>query len=144
MDSKILEFLKNHNVGVLTVLSSDNSPHSAVMHFSYNDEPFELFFSTKNTSKKCESLLDGKLVNASFVSGFSEEEWMTLQMDGEVKIVKEKEKIDMISEIHYSRNPSSKRYKDEPETCFLVFTPKWWRYSDFKSKPVVVISSDKN
>lgn len=143
MDNRILEFLKNHNVCTLTVLLSDGSPHSSVMHFSHSDDPFELYFSTKNTSKKCEALVGGGVVKASFASGFSEEEWATIQVDGEVKIVTEKEKADKIGEAHYAKNPSSKRYKDEPETCFLVFTPKWWRYSDFKSQPMVILSSDK-
>ncbi|MEK7498019.1 MAG: pyridoxamine 5'-phosphate oxidase family protein [Patescibacteria group bacterium] len=144
MDSRILEFLKTHNVSTLTVLLSDGTPHSAVMHFSHNNDPFELYFSTKNTSKKCEALLAGGSVKASFVSGLSEGEWVTLQVDGEVKIVTEKEKIDTISEAHYTKNPSSKRYKDEPETCFLVFNPKWWRYTNFKSQPLTIISSDND
>jgi len=140
MDNKILEFLKTHNVSTLTLQLSNGTPHAAVMHFSHKDDPFELYFATKTTSKKCDALLSGGSTKASFVTGFSEEEWVTLQMDGEVKIAKEN--LEEISEIHYTKNPSSKRYKDEPGACLLVFTPTWWRYSNFKDKPPTIISSD--
>jgi len=125
MDKKILDFLANHRVCSLTTLLKDNSPHAAALHYSHKSSPLELYFSTENTSKKCEALLDDKTLSASVVIGFSEEEWITLQLDGEIKIVAPDE-LEDIQSIHYLKHPDSAKYKDDPATIFLKFTPKWW------------------
>jgi hypothetical protein len=36
MDEKIIEFIRNNRISVLTTLLPDNIPHSATMHFAYN------------------------------------------------------------------------------------------------------------
>jgi general stress protein 26 len=137
MDKKIFSFLKKHRVGALTTVLKNGTPHAAALHFSHREEPFELYFSTENTSKKCEDLLTGKRGNASFVVGLSEEEWITLQMDGEIVIVSDKNELADIQKIHYKKHPSSEKYKDEPATVFLKFTPKWWRYTDYNTDTTI-------
>lgn len=69
MDQKVLDFLAKNNVGALTTLLEDGSPHSAALHYSHQDKPLMLFFSTENTSRKCQALLDGKSIKAAFVAG---------------------------------------------------------------------------
>ena len=141
MDQKILDFLASHRVCSLTTLLSDDSPHAAAMHYSHKDEPLELYFSTENTSRKCQALLNGKTTRASVVVGFSEEEWITLQMDGEVQAILDKDQLEKIYKIHYPKHPSSEKYKNDPATIFLKFTPSWWRYTDYNTKPPTIISS---
>lgn len=141
MESKILNFLNNHRLCSLTTLLSDGSPHAAVLHYSHEDKPLKLFFSTENTSRKCQALITGKPGKASVVVGFSEAEWITLQMDGEVHIV-EKEQLPQIYKIHYMKHPNSAKYKDDPATVFLAFLPKWWRYTDYNTKPPTILSSE--
>ncbi len=142
MDPKILEFLKNHRVCSLTTLLPDGSPHAAALHYSHQDSPLELYFSTENTSRKCLGLLKGETVKASVVVGFSEEEWITLQLDGEVQAVSDSEELGKIQAIHYAKHPGSAKYKDDPVTIFLKFNAAWWRYTDYNTCPVTVISSE--
>ncbi len=142
MDAKILEFLKSHRVCSLTTLLPDGSPHASALHFSHKGEPLELYFSTENTSRKCQGLLKGEVVKGSVVVGLSEEEWITFQIDGEVQAVLDAEELKKVQEIHYAKHPNSAQYKDDPATIFLKFTPKWWRYSDYNTKPMSVLSSE--
>lgn len=124
MDKKVLDFLASHRICSLTTLLSDGSPHAAALHYSHKDEPLELYFSTENTSRKCQALLDGKTVKASVVVGFSEEEWITLQMDGDVRAILDKNELTPIQTIHYAKHPT------------------WWRYTDYNTKPLTIISSE--
>jgi len=84
INTKILNFLKKHPVCSLTTLLKDGLPHAAAVHYSHNENPMQLYSSTDKNSKKCEALLDGNTTKASVVIGFSEKEWITLQMDGEI------------------------------------------------------------
>lgn len=143
MEAKIFDFLANHRVCSLTTLLNDGSPHAAALHYSNKNEPLELYFSTKNTSLKTQTLLDGKSTKASVVIGFSEEEWITLQMDGETKAVLDKNELRSVHAIHYAKVPDSEQYKDDPATIFLKFIPKWWRYTDYNTDPPTILVSNK-
>ena len=85
-------------------------------------------------SKKCQSLLEGEVGPASFVTGFSDEEWVTVQMDGEIKTVTDKDELVQIHAVYFVKNPGPEKYKDDPDTVFLKFTPNWYRYTEFKPK----------
>src|SRR5687768_16517515 len=107
MDSKIIEYLSKEKICSLTTTLSDNTLHAAALHFSYKDEPFEMYFSTENTSRKCSGMLNGEIVNAAVVVGFSEEEFKTLQLDGDVQIVSDADELLKVHEVHYFKHPSS-------------------------------------
>lgn len=143
MDQKILDFLTKHHVCSFTTLLPNGFPHSAALHYSHTDNPLVLYFSTENTSRKCQGLLDGQTVKGSFVVGFSEEEWITIQMEGDVTAVLDKTELERIQKIHYAKHPNSEKYKDEPETIFLAFTPSWWRYTDYNTNPLTILSSEQ-
>ncbi|MBW7944828.1 pyridoxamine 5'-phosphate oxidase family protein [Patescibacteria group bacterium] len=142
MNQDALRLLDKHPVCSLTTLLKDGSPHAAAVHFSYSAEPLELYFSTSRTSKKCEALLDGSATKASVALGFSEEEWLTLQLDGEIKSVTDPAELSRIQTIHYAKHPRAAKFKDDPETLFLKFTPTWWRYTDYNTVPETVVSSE--
>jgi len=142
MDKKILEFLTKHRVCSLTTMLPGGTPHAAALHYSHTDEPLELHFSTENTSRKCNGLLKGEIVKGSVVVGFSEEEWITFQMDGEVSAITDKDELGKVQKIHYPKHPNSEKYKDDPATIFLKFTPAWWRYTDYNTDPLMIISSE--
>lgn len=140
MEKIILEYLAREKVGALTVLLPDGTVHGAAMHFSHSSSPLELYFSTENTSKKTQGLVSGGKTKASVVLGFSEKEWITLQMDGEVEAILDKAELSGVQIKHYAKHPTSAKYKDDPATIFLKFTPTWWRYTDFNTNPVTILS----
>ena len=144
MDSKILDFITSHRVCSLTTLLKDGSPHAGALHYSHKSKPLEFYFSTENTSHKTQALLDGKFTKASVVIGFSEQEWITLQMDGEIKVIVDNDELQSIHAIHYAKIPDAKQYKDYPATLFLKFIPTWYRYTDYNTKPPLIITSEKN
>lgn len=126
------DFLAKQPIGCLAIMVKD-APHTAAIHFSHTSEPFRLYFQTAQDSKKCASLLNGETVPASFTAGFSEEEWKTIQIDGLIRLIHDDEREDFETSF-YAKNPGSKKYAGD-HSAFLVFTPNWWRFSDFNTRP---------
>jgi general stress protein 26 len=135
MNPKIINLLQTERVCVLSTLLSDGSPHNAAMHFAFQENPLALYFSTHFGNRKLEGLNAGRF-QASVCVGFSETDWTTLQMDGQI------EKADPIfaKNLILSKYPESEKHMDD-QTVFLKFTPAWWRYTDFKASPPLTISS---
>ena len=144
MEQVVLDFLSKERVCSLTTLLKDGSPHAAALHFSHKDSPLELYFSVERTSRKCEAIMDANMVKGSVVVGFSEVEWITLQMDGDVSTILDEDELKSVQAVHYAKHPDSEKYKDDPATLFLKFIPKWWRYTDFNTKPETIYSSKSN
>ena len=138
----VLRFIDQHRVGVLSVLLKDGSPHGATVHFSHQNSPTTFFFLTDRTYKKCEALLEGNPVRASFVLGFSEDQMQTLQIDGSVRMVSEPTELATLKEIHFKKIPTAKQYEDDPDSVFLAFTPTWWRFTDYTTDPETRLSSE--
>lgn len=133
MDQRILKFLTKEKVCALSVCMPDGSCHSAAMHFTYHDGV--IYMGTHAASRKISGLSTGK-VKASIVVGFSEQEWTTAQLDGEV------EKIDAqpTKDIILAKYPEDEKQFDAT-TIFLKFTPTWYRYTDYKTQPPTFIES---
>lgn len=142
MNDQILNFLTNHRVGAVSILLPDGTPHNSALHFSHIENPFTLFFSTESTSRKCQGLLKGEIVKASVVIGLSEEEWITLQMDGVVRGIFDPTELKYAHTVHYKKHPGSEQYKNDPTTMFLAFSPTWWRYTDYNTDPDTIITSE--
>lgn len=142
LDNKIiLKFLNNNRVCSLTVMLPDGTPHAAAIHYSYHNSPLIFYFSTENTSRKCQGLIRGKVTKAAIVIGLSEQEWKTIQMEGEIQAVLDKSVLNKIKAIHYAKHPNSQKFEHDPATIFLAFTPTWWRYTDYNTKPITIITS---
>lgn len=140
MNKKIFDFLAKNRVCGFTTLLKSGAPHSAAMHFSYKKNPFEIYIQTEKTGRKMEDLLKTKSGKSSIVVGLSEDDWITLQLDGVVKVIDSKTELLNIHKVHYKKNPGAEQYKDLPDTIFLKFTPKWWRYTEFEPKMKIVTS----
>lgn len=141
MDAQIIEFLDNHRIGCLTTLLGNGSPHSAAVHFANSEEPFAFYFSTEKTTKKVQGMISGKVVPASLVIGFSEEEWKTLQMNGNATIATGRDLAEA-HKVYYTKYPSGEKHKDNPDTVFIKFTPNWYRFTDYKQKPPNIVTSE--
>jgi general stress protein 26 len=139
MDQNVRTFLDRNRVGALSLPIGENILHSAALHYSYQTEPFEIYFSTDITSRKCRLLKETTQQPASLVIGLSEEDWDTLQLEGTVQLITDKAIINQVKAIHYPKHPNSQKFESDPNTVFLVFRPTWWRYTDFKIKPPLKI-----
>ena len=139
MDAKVIQFLEKNRVCSLSTQLSDNSPHGAAMHYSIQQNPLLLYFSADRTNKKMAKVLKDNVSKASVVVGFSEEEWVTLQMDGRLTLVACNDEVNKIKKVHYLKNPTSQEFENDPGTIFLIFKPSWWRYTDYNTDPPKIL-----
>jgi hypothetical protein len=136
MNSEITELLEKEPVGLISILL-DKRPYSAAVHFSHRLNPLKIFVQTSNDTNKAKPFLDGSTGPASMVVGFSEQDWLTLQMSGSARAITNPDELKNIYKIHYAKHPNAEQYKG-PDTLFLEFTPTWWRYTDFNSNPETI------
>ena len=135
MPQEILNYIKTQRVCVLAVEMLDGSPHAATVHYSHVENPLRFFIQTSNTTTKAKSLISsGGAGKAAIVIGFSETDWLTLQMRGNIRVISNQKKLDGVYKIHYAKHPDAKQYKG-PNTVFLEFQPNWWRFTDFNTNP---------
>ena len=130
MDQKIVDFLNSERVAVLATMLADGTPYTSAMHFIYHDGA--LYFSTQPTSRKVKDL--NGITKASVTAGFSEKDWVTVQLDGTL------EKSELATELHLAKYPEDAKHIGG-EAVVFKFTPTWWRYSDFKTKPATFIEN---
>lgn len=142
MTPDILSFINDNRIGVICVTMPDGTPHAATIHYSHSEEPFVLYVSTRSNSRKCESLVPGKTAKASFVIGFDESTMKTFQADGEVTHVTDADELEKIYAIHYAKHPFAEKFKADPTTAILKFTPNWWRFSDYLATPPRITASN--
>jgi general stress protein 26 len=140
VDERIAGFLSKHAICSLTTLLAGGAPHAAALHFSYNPASFEFYFLTKNTSRKAGGLQHAESVKAAVVVGFSDEELITLQLDGEVSIITDKIELEDVRGNYFGKHPSSKKYENDKAYIFLKFTSSWWRYTDYSTKPATILA----
>jgi general stress protein 26 len=140
MDKTVLDFLSKDRIAVISVSLEDGAVHSATVHFSHQNDPFKFYIQTSSDTLKAQPFLNGQTGQGALVVGFSEEEWVTFQAHGTIRAILDQEELEKICKIHYQKLPDAEKRKG-PDTVFLEFTPTWWRYTDFKSKPKTVINS---
>ena len=141
MNQEILDYIKSQRIGVLAVEMPDGSPHAATVHFANAENPLIFYFETDRDYRKSEALFGRDKSRASFVVGVDDQNKKTLQIDGEVRFIKDSEEK-LFREVYFSKFPE-KIAKITPQKVFFLLTPTWWRYSDWTGpKGKVVITSD--
>jgi uncharacterized protein YhbP (UPF0306 family) len=143
MDQRILDYIKQKRIAVLAVEMMDGSPHAATVHYAATENPLMFFFETDRNYRKAEPLLGRKTSRASLVIGFDETEPKTLQLDGELRLPEETEK-EQFQQVYLGKFPEKAKKMDDPNKLSFIFTPSWWRYSDFASpEGKLILSSDE-
>ena len=144
MINEITEYLKTQKVGVLAVEMLDGSPHGATVHFAYKEDPFAFYFETYRDYRKSEALFGRDKTRATFVVGTDELTTCTFQLDGIVELIKPEE-VSIYEEVYFSKFPKKKEKSKDPKFVTFKFTPKWWRFTDWKAKDgkLVLVSDTK-
>ena len=143
MNQQIKDFLKKERVGAFSIVLLDGSPHVAIVHYSHTENPLKFFIQTSNKSVKFSPFVSGGTAKAAMVIGSSEKDWLTFQMRGNARAVTNPEELDSIYQIHYPKHPDAEKWKDDPETAFIGFTPTWWRFTDYNTTPETITESGK-
>jgi general stress protein 26 len=139
---EVIHYLEGARVGVIALELLDGSIHGATVHFAFTENPFTFYFQTFNDSKKADLLTLGKAPKASFVVGTDESTMQTLQLDGIADLVQSREK-ELCEMLYLAKFPEKKDRAFDPRSIYFKFTPKWWRFSDFKNpKGKLILSSE--
>lgn len=144
MQQEILDYLSSQRIGVLALEMSDGSPHAATLHYANNESGEMFFFKTDRAYRKSEALLSRGIVRASLVIGFSESEMKTVQLDGEARLLEE-DTQGLFENVYFGKFPEKRKPEPDPNAVCFVFTPNWWRFTDW-TKPKgksIILSTDK-
>lgn len=91
--SKILAYIDHHPVATLGTINSDGSPHGAIVYICANDHQADVYFITKQDTKKYQNLLERNYVSVTIVDPGNNS---TLQADGRAFVVQDPDVIDMV------------------------------------------------
>ncbi|MDO8482795.1 MAG: pyridoxamine 5'-phosphate oxidase family protein [bacterium] len=142
MNQAILDYIKTQRAGVLAVEMLDGSPHAATVHFAFTDNPPVFYFETDRDYRKSEPLFGREVTRASFVIGSNETDMKTLQLDGEVRLIRDTEK-ESFDKVYLGKFPEKLKKSQNPKCVFFFFFPKWWRFTDWTTPTGKVILVSK-
>lgn len=122
----LYNFISKHKFAVLSTVSEENKPESAVVGIAVTND-LKIVFDTVSTSRKYQNLL--KNPSISFVIGWDNAQ--TVQYEGLARIPDESELKELL-EIYFSVFPDGReRYETWNDIAYFCVEPKWIRYSDF-------------
>ncbi len=127
---KIYEFIKSHNLAVISTVTHDFLPQSAVIGFSQK-ENLELVIGTSSKSRKYQNLLKNPRV--ALVIGW--DKGKTVQYEGEAVEIKGAIERKEAMNNHLSKIPSAAKILNDSEAAIFKIVPKWIRYTDLSSDP---------
>lgn len=125
---QILEFIKKHQIMVISTATANGQPEAAVVGFG-ETENFEIIFGTPTTSRKYRHIQTNPKV--ALVIGW--DEGMTVQYEGTVTELKAEDK-DTI-ELYLTKVPQARLFAANPDQRFFKITPKWLRFTDTNPMP---------
>lgn len=114
---------------VSTVHHNSNGPESALVAFSQTRE-LEIIFQTQNDTRKFKNLQSNTSVSA--VIGFSDKEHITMQYEGNARVLKKTELENAISIFKQKKTPCGDEFIYHPKAVFILITPKWISLSDYR------------
>jgi general stress protein 26 len=128
----IYDFMKQHKLAVVSTVSADDTPESALVGIGVSRD-LEIVFDTVKTSRKYENLLQNPKV--ALVIGWDDE--TTVQYEG-IATELAGHDDDLYREVYYEAYPDGRdRAANWPGLVHFKVTPNWLRYSNFND-PVVV------
>jgi pyridoxine/pyridoxamine 5'-phosphate oxidase len=130
--AQIYDFMKQHKLAVVSTVSADGRPESAVIGIAVSKE-LEIVFDTVKTSRKYENISQN--ANLALVIGWDDE--TTIQYEGVATELAGVED-DGYREIYYEVYPDGRdRAANWVGLVHFKVAPKWLRYSNF-NEPVLV------
>lgn len=130
MDKKfIFDFLHRHSIAVLSTVTEENKPESAVVQFG-DTENLEIIFDTIKTFRKYKNLQQNNRV--SFVIGWDEDK--TIQYEGNA-IELNGEELELYKQQFFEKLPDVQQYEVREGIAYFKVIPTWIRYTDLTIYP---------
>lgn len=134
---KVHNFLKHHNMGVLSTVSASGEPWGSAVTFAH-DEDLNFFFMTRSNTLKYKNIEANPTVALTVAD---EKDQVTVQAVGTITRVAAKDYMDVIFKKLASAKPRGDYHWVPPvikvhkgDYMILQFTPKRLQYADFKQK----------
>lgn len=138
MYPEVKKFLHHNTIATLSIVDFEGFPYSSTMHYAQSDDGMTLYFFTNKDTHKVIPLLNGATVKASVVIGFSEKDWLTVQMEGTIHIALLPEERTLAEIAFYMKFPNAERGHN---IAALVFKEQFWKFTDYSKKPWKIITS---
>lgn len=131
--AQILDFMRGNRYAVVSSLSADGRPQSALVGMAVTPE-LEVIFDALKSSRKSANLL-ARPACSLVIGGWNSEQ--TVQYEGEAFAPKGEERTRYL-ETYFEVWPGGRERMQSPAITFLVVRPRWIRYSDFDQRTRVV------
>ena len=125
-------FMVRHRYGVVSSISGDGTPQSALVGIAISPD-LEIIFDTVKSSRKYPNLITRH--NCSFVVGWAGEQ--TVQFEG-IAIEPNGPDLKRYQEIYFTVCPEGRAHLNWPYIAYFVVRPRWIRYSDYDQTPPVI------
>jgi pyridoxine/pyridoxamine 5'-phosphate oxidase len=126
--AKLVDFIAACDLGVVSYLSPEGTPQSAVVGIAVTPD-VEIVFDTVSSSRKYDCLK--ARAECSVVVWRGE---VTLQYEG----IAEDTTDDRYKEAYFRKMPDGRDRLSWPGITYFVVRPKWIRYSDYDARPAVI------
>jgi len=129
----VLAFLRTKKFGVVSTISPEGKPQSAVVGIAVTED-LEILFDTLATTRKIRNLRRAR--SASMVVGWDRDE-ITVQIDG---IADEPHGAELarLKETYFAAHPGGRARERWPHITWVRVRPQWLRYSDFSPTGSIV------
>ena len=128
----LYSFMTQHRYGVVSSISANGTPQSALVGIATTPE-LEIVFDTVKTSRKYPNLIDRP--SCSFVVGWSGEQ--TIQFEG-IAAEPTGSELKHYQQIYFDAWPEGITHTSWPGIAYFVVRPKWIRYSDYDQRPPLI------
>jgi pyridoxine/pyridoxamine 5'-phosphate oxidase len=126
--AELVEFVAGCDLAVVSYLSAEGTPQSAVVGIATTPE-LELVFDTVASSRKYTSLKARPQCSVVLWRGEA-----TLQYEG----IAEDTTEDRYKEAYFKKLPDGRDRLSWPGITYFVVHPKWIRFSDFAARPPLI------
>ncbi len=126
---QLYEFMNSCTLGVISTVSEDKLPHSAIVGFGQTKD-LKVLFGTDNSSLKYKNLQSDPHV--AFVIGGENAE--TIQLEGIARELKPEE-LDVVRQNYWQKNPRAEVHHKNVGERYFIITPTWIRYTDLRVEP---------
>ena len=126
-------FMKQQRSGVISSVSHDGVPQSALVGIAVTPE-LEVIFDTLSSTRKYSNLIERPA--CSFVIGWLGEQ--TVQLEG-TAVVPSGAELERYREVYFAAWPDGVDRLSWPGLTHFVVKPTWVRYSDYDQRPPLIV-----
>ena len=122
MKEKMLDFLSQRELCVISTVSVEGKPESAIVGFSHTKE-MTIVVGTSKKSRKYANVVQNPHV--AIVIGDHTGE---VQYEGQAEILEHGVYKDMVEQAHIAKLPGAAEYREDPNQVYLKVNPTWIRF----------------